>query len=168
MAGDRHNLHRDDAAVHVAWSAQYALEQGLQELVRIARDVTGESNVCLAGGVALNCSANGLVAEPVYVPPVPHDAGVALGAAWHVAPPRRADGPLTPFLGPAAMSTPPAPCDVQGLVSVPFDSMPLKWPRHSSEAEWVLLFTAGPRRDRELLVTARSWRCRRPRAFGTA
>ena len=119
---DRHNLHRDDIAVRVAWSAQYALEQGLEELVRIARDATGELNVCLAGGVALNCSANGLLVEPVYVPPVPHDAGVALGAAWHVAPPRRADGPLTPFLGPEAMTTPPVPDDVQGLVSAPFDA----------------------------------------------
>src|SRR6202000_1259521 len=43
-------------------------------------------DVCLAGGVSLNCKMNmEIAAEPsvrkLYVPPVPHDAGGALGAA---------------------------------------------------------------------------------------
>jgi carbamoyltransferase len=53
----------------------------------------------MAGGVALNCSANGKLPEPVYVPPVPHDAGVALGAAWSVCPPGGAPSELSPYLG---------------------------------------------------------------------
>jgi len=49
-------------------------------------ELAGTDNLCLAGGVALNCKMNMEIgAEPsvgrLYVPPVPHDAGVALGAA---------------------------------------------------------------------------------------
>lgn len=68
-------------------------------LTERARDTTGHEAVCLAGGVALNCSSNGLLPQPVHVPPFPHDAGVSLGAAWAVAPPRRPGMPLTPYLG---------------------------------------------------------------------
>jgi carbamoyltransferase len=98
-AGDSYSLDSDDAAVRLAWSAQASLERAMTTLADRARRVTGESALCLAGGVALNCSANGLLPQPVYAPPVPHDAGVALGAAWAVAPPRRRGQPLTPYLG---------------------------------------------------------------------
>ena len=71
-------------------------------LAAIARELAGSENLCLAGGVALNCKANGLLAGPVFAPPAPHDAGTALGAAWHVAPPRgAAGGRISAFLGPA-------------------------------------------------------------------
>ena len=64
-------------------------------VVRMARDLarkTGEKNLCLAGGVALNCVANGkLVAdgafENIWIQPAAGDAGGALGAAlayWHL------------------------------------------------------------------------------------
>lgn len=56
-------------------------------------------NLCLAGGVALNCSANGLIAPPIYVPPFPHDAGVALGSAWSVNPPVEQARSISAFLG---------------------------------------------------------------------
>lgn len=71
--------------------------QQVTELVvlRMARDLarrTGETNLCLAGGVALNCVANGkLIAdgafENIWVQPAAGDAGGALGAAlayWHL------------------------------------------------------------------------------------
>ena len=77
----------DPAAVRVAWAAQRTVELALAELAALARETAGCEALCIAGGVALNCAANGLLHDPVYVPPVPHDAGVALGAAWTVYPP---------------------------------------------------------------------------------
>jgi len=71
---------------NIAASAQARLERVLVELVGSATQRTGSTNVCLAGGVALNCKANMEIKTRngltnMYVPPVPHDAGVALGAA---------------------------------------------------------------------------------------
>jgi len=65
--------------------------------------VTEEANLCLAGGVALNCVANGLILrekifDRIWIQPAAGDAGGALGAAlavWHARPeepPRRYDG----------------------------------------------------------------------------
>jgi carbamoyltransferase len=95
-------LHLDALAVQVAVSAQEAVEGVVLRLAERARELAGTENLCLAGGVALNCKANGLLDGPVFAPPAPHDAGTALGAAWHVAPPRRAEGRISPYLGPAA------------------------------------------------------------------
>jgi carbamoyltransferase len=105
----RDELHLDALAVQVAVSAQEAIERSVLRLASLARELTGSANLCLAGGVALNCKANGLLAGPVFAPPAPHDAGTALGAAWHVAPPLRRDaggrtgriGRISAFLGPA-------------------------------------------------------------------
>jgi carbamoyltransferase len=71
-------------------------------LARHTRAVTGLPALCMAGGVALNCSTNGQLDQPLYVPPVPHDAGVALGAAWYVSPPRSPRIPFDPYRGPDA------------------------------------------------------------------
>ncbi len=105
----RDELQLDPLAVQVAVSAQEAVERTVLGLAALARELTGSENLCLAGGVALNCKANGLLAGPVFAPPVPHDAGTALGAAWHVAPPRRRaagrTGRISAFLGPTAGST---------------------------------------------------------------
>jgi carbamoyltransferase len=97
----RDELHLDALAVQAAVSAQEAVEQAILGLAAIARELAGTDNLCLAGGVALNCKANGLLGGPVFAPPAPHDAGTALGAAWHVAPPRRHAGRISAFLGPA-------------------------------------------------------------------
>jgi carbamoyltransferase len=95
-------LHRDPAAVLVAWTAQGLIEHTVGWLARHTRAVTGLPALCMAGGVALNCSTNGQLDQPLYVPPVPHDAGVALGAAWHVSPPRSPRIPFDPYRGPNA------------------------------------------------------------------
>ena len=58
---------------------------------RYAHAVTGKKNVCLAGGVALNCVANGKILrsnifDDIWIQPAAGDAGGALGAAlyaWH-------------------------------------------------------------------------------------
>ena len=69
-----------------AASAQTALEGAILGLAEWARDRTGLRRAALAGGVALNCTANGKLArsglfDEVFVQPMAHDAGVALGAA---------------------------------------------------------------------------------------
>ncbi|WP_139015806.1 carbamoyltransferase family protein [Ensifer aridi] len=69
-----------------AASAQHALESCVLALARRAIEETGSRNLVLAGGVALNCSANGLlarsnIAQSMYVQPAASDVGVALGAA---------------------------------------------------------------------------------------
>jgi carbamoyltransferase len=94
------SLDSDELAVRLAWSVQSALEEAILFLAGLARRATGLPAVCLSGGIALNCSANALVDEPLYVPPVPHDAGVALGAAWYVNPPRsRPAAGMSAYLG---------------------------------------------------------------------
>ncbi|MFL6139746.1 MAG: carbamoyltransferase [Frankiaceae bacterium] len=74
----------------LAASVQKVTEDAVRRLARTAREVTGESRLCMAGGVALNCVANGTVmAEGVFdqlwVQPAAGDAGGALGAALAVA-----------------------------------------------------------------------------------
>lgn len=106
VARERRELQLDPLAVQVAVSAQEAVERAVLRLAALARSLAGSDNLCLAGGVALNCKANGLLDGPVFAPPAPHDAGTALGAAWHVAPPRRAGRErISAFLGPAPGAT---------------------------------------------------------------
>ena len=83
------DLDTDPAAVRVAAAAQSTVETVMAWLVEQARSMTGFDQVCIAGGVGLNCAANGRLTGPVYVPPIPHDAGVALGAAWSLSAPRQ-------------------------------------------------------------------------------
>ena len=117
-------LHEEAAAVLVARCAQALVEDVLPWLAAEARTLAGVDELCLAGGVALNCSANGRLLQPVYVPPVPHDAGVALGAAWHVCPPRTTGAPLSPYLGaePAGSGAASGRADpLDGLVRAAFE-----------------------------------------------
>ncbi|MEU9119872.1 carbamoyltransferase C-terminal domain-containing protein [Streptomyces sp. NPDC048506] len=92
-------LTEDPDAVLVAYTAQRLIEQTVTHLAALTRKTSGVEELCLSGGVALNCSTNGTLPGPLYVPPVPHDAGVALGAAWTVRPPRRRTGALSAYLG---------------------------------------------------------------------
>ncbi|WP_275461321.1 carbamoyltransferase C-terminal domain-containing protein [Streptomyces noursei] len=89
----------DPKAVLVAYTAQRIIEESVRHLAALARKAAGVDELCLSGGVALNCSTNGTLPGPLYVPPVPHDAGVALGAAWTVRPPRRHTTALSPYQG---------------------------------------------------------------------
>jgi carbamoyltransferase len=70
----------------LAASIQAVTEEVVQKITRAIADQTGARNLCLAGGVALNCVANGKVLrdgrfERVWVQPAAGDAGGALGAA---------------------------------------------------------------------------------------
>lgn len=74
-----------------ARSIQTVTEEVMLRLARHAREVTGQRNLCLAGGVALNCVANGTILrhkifDRLWIQPAAGDAGGALGAAlavWH-------------------------------------------------------------------------------------
>lgn len=75
----------------VARSIQVVTEEMMLRLARHARQLTGSRQLCLAGGVALNCVANGKLHnsglfDRIWIQPAAGDAGGALGAAlaaWH-------------------------------------------------------------------------------------
>ena len=74
----------------VAASIQAVTNEVMLRLARHARKVTGQRHLCLAGGVALNCVANGLILragifDRLWIQPAAGDAGGALGAALAVA-----------------------------------------------------------------------------------
>ena len=76
----------------LAASVQKVVEEIVVKLARSAAVETGQKNLCLAGGVALNCVANGVllrekIFENIWIQPASGDAGGALGAAlslWHM------------------------------------------------------------------------------------
>jgi carbamoyltransferase len=70
----------------VAASIQAVLEEAVLRLTRSLASRTGARNLCLAGGVALNCVANGKVLrdekfDEIWIQPAAGDAGGAVGAA---------------------------------------------------------------------------------------
>lgn len=79
------NRHRD-----ITYATQAILEEAVIALARKANNNGTIRNLCLAGGVALNCKANGAIArsglvDDLFVQPAAHDSGSALGAAMVVA-----------------------------------------------------------------------------------
>lgn len=100
----------------LAASIQAVTDEIVLRLTRSLAAETGQRRLCLAGGVALNCVANGKVAregifEDIWIQPAAGDAGGALGAAlaaWYqflgqprTAPPNRRDAMEGAYLGPA-------------------------------------------------------------------
>ena len=78
---DINQFHKD-----IARSAQQVCEMAMVALAKRAIAATGSNNLCLSGGVALNCVANQRIKEAlptvsVWVQPASGDAGTALGAA---------------------------------------------------------------------------------------
>ncbi|MDF5727064.1 MAG: carbamoyltransferase C-terminal domain-containing protein [Rhizonema sp. PD38] len=76
-------MHKDIAA-----SLQEALEELAFHVIRFYQQETKQKNLCMAGGVAHNCTLNGKILrsgmfENVFVQPAAHDAGCALGAALY-------------------------------------------------------------------------------------
>jgi carbamoyltransferase len=75
----------------IAASIQVVTEEVVLRLANTLHEETGEKNLCLAGGVALNCVANGRLLregpyENIWIQPAAGDAGGAVGAAavaWH-------------------------------------------------------------------------------------
>lgn len=72
----------------LARSIQVVTEEVMLKMARNARAVTGKRHLCMAGGVALNCVANGMihrsgVFDDIWIQPAAGDAGGALGAALY-------------------------------------------------------------------------------------
>jgi carbamoyltransferase len=98
----------------LAASIQVVTEAILLRMARHVHATTGLSQLCLAGGVALNCVANGRILregpfDQLWVQPAAGDAGGALGVAWFIwhqllAQPRRVERPDAQqgsYLGPS-------------------------------------------------------------------
>ena len=74
----------------LARSVQGVLEDAVLALIRRLHEKTGEKNLCMAGGVALNCVANGRILregpfENIWIQPAAGDAGSSLGVALAIA-----------------------------------------------------------------------------------
>ncbi|NLB59534.1 MAG: carbamoyltransferase [Lentisphaerae bacterium] len=97
----------------MARSIQVVTEEIILRMARYARQITGLEQLCLAGGVALNCVANGRllrenIFKDIWIQPAAGDAGGALGAAlmvWHQIHqqprPAKPDSMAGAYLGPA-------------------------------------------------------------------
>lgn len=98
----------------MAASIQEVANRVLLRLARTAREMTGEKNLVLAGGVSLNSVANGLIRrshlfDDIFIQPASGDAGGALGAAlavWHIflgndRHPQKYDSQQGSYLGPS-------------------------------------------------------------------
>ena len=104
------DFHKD-----LARSLQVVLEEILMDKLQYLHELTGSENLCMAGGVALNCVANGRIKREgpfkrMFVQPAAGDSGGALGAAA-IAHKRRTNGKTESFsifrhayLGPAFSS----------------------------------------------------------------
>ena len=73
----------------LAYAIQHVTEEIVYKMTAEAKRLTNATNLCMAGGVALNCVANGKIQkagifEQIFVQPAAGDAGGALGAALTV------------------------------------------------------------------------------------
>ena len=93
----------------IAASLQKVLEEVMLKIVDFAYNLNPSENLCLAGGVALNCVSNGRILKEskfknIYIQPASGDAGGALGAAYylyhHVLGKPKDKGMETVYLGP--------------------------------------------------------------------
>ena len=96
-------IHMDMAA-----SVQAALEEIVIKIIKYAKKLTGKKNLCLAGGVALNCVSNFKlikedIFENIWVQPAAGDAGGSLGACfflyYHILNKNRSVGEFDKMLG---------------------------------------------------------------------
>ena len=82
----------DDVKTHhmdVAAALQAVLQNCLLHVLRYFKKETGQKNLCMAGGVALNCTANGIIKRgrlfrEIFIQPAAGDDGTALGAALFI------------------------------------------------------------------------------------
>ncbi|MCA9541632.1 MAG: hypothetical protein KC620_22200, partial [Myxococcales bacterium] len=98
----------------IAAALQDFTSQSMLEVLSSLAELCPGENLCIAGGVALNCVSNAELLRrgpfrSMFLPPGPHDAGTAIGAALVVehsvnGAARRVEPQLTPFTGPAFAS----------------------------------------------------------------
>ena len=118
-----------EAHADLAASVQTRLEEVLLELAGWLYEQTGDRDLVMAGGVALNCVANSRLAERgpfdrIWVQPAAGDAGTALGAALYVA--QRLGDPISPMRT-AALGREWPEADLRGWLqtaAVPYERPP--------------------------------------------
>ena len=76
----------DDKLKNIAWQIQHETQQLVARLIQKAVDETAETNVVISGGYGLNCVANYFFKKTfpnlnIYIDPLSHDGGTALGLA---------------------------------------------------------------------------------------
>ena len=114
-------------------SMQCQAEEAMLTHARWLRTASNSANLCLGGGVALNCVANSHIArhagfDEVFVPPAPGDDGIAVGCALYGA---AAHGDLRReschvFLG-RSYAHDPEEIKSLGLTQITPDAMPTEW-----------------------------------------
>ncbi len=115
----------------VARSLQEVTEEAMMGICKRAKGVCPSENLCLAGGVALNCVANGKILRSglfknIFIQPASGDAGGALGVAyliWH----RIFNGARTKKMEHAFLGNEYAQADIESFLrseNVPFDVIP--------------------------------------------
>ncbi len=72
----------------MAWQVQHDTEDVLLHRAKWLRETTGAKNLCIAGGVGLNCVANGRIVreagfDNVWIQPAAGDDGIAIGCAYY-------------------------------------------------------------------------------------
>ena len=72
----------------IAASIQIVIEEIVLKMTKHLKDITGKKKLCLCGGVALNCVANGAllrekIFEDIFIPPAAGDSGSCIGAALY-------------------------------------------------------------------------------------
>lgn len=78
----------NDYFEHIAYAMQKRTEDVMNHLIDLLVEQTGYKKLCLAGGVALNCSMNGEIIkrddiEDIFIQPASSDDGASLGAAQY-------------------------------------------------------------------------------------
>ncbi|MCK9462753.1 MAG: carbamoyl transferase [Proteobacteria bacterium] len=78
----------DQRHMDISYAVQAATEEALLHLARLAKEKTGSARLCVAGGVGLNCVANGRIAaegpfDEYFFYPAAGDAGTSVGAALY-------------------------------------------------------------------------------------
>jgi predicted NodU family carbamoyl transferase len=107
-------------AISLAYRMQVDLESVMMDLVKHCKTMTGQENLCIAGGVGLNSVLNGRLSRElgfknVFIPPYPGDDGIAFGCcayglfgnlalkkdgAESTPTPKLWTQPISPYLGP--------------------------------------------------------------------
>jgi len=122
----------------LAASIQQVCEEVVLGAARHAHAITGQRNLVMAGGVALNCVANGRLLrdgpfEQIWIQPAAGDAGGALGAAllaWH----HQLDRPRTPIVPDAQQGSLLGPAFGDEDIGLFLDSMGASYERFDDEA----------------------------------
>lgn len=114
--GDPREWHNDftlvrDQDKNLAFRIQKETEMQMMELIQKAIDTTGETNIVMSGGFALNCVANYkyIRAFPnikFYIDPIAHDGGTAIGLALHASHMQSSDTTIRPLKS-VYLSSPP-------------------------------------------------------------